>query len=337
MMSGDKLQSDMLSRIRTYESTPEGFDPHTAPDRELRRYGLPRRPDPVKEPYLARLWKRAFMRPTRFVRAELAIDPVIGTRRDRWRGRDSEFGLSSGWSGVVRMMNPQTDYPTPATMVFAQWVVPEVWAIEPAGENLTVAFWVGLDGYEGLDDAAAHQVLQAGIVATVEPGGWFSDNSVQWRAWTEWYSDCPGCAAWVKNFPVVPGDTVSFLVCAPQPDSGFVSMLNVSKRLGASVDVSAPSCTTSDGSQISITSSGHSAEWIVETFSEHLPIFAPVTFTGCGAGSAHELFQLTPHGITVDRKELGNINIDAPGPPFTRTTIVPPTTAVVEELELGWF
>ena len=42
-MGSDLFESDALSRTRTYEPPPEGFDPLlTASAKELRRCGLPR-------------------------------------------------------------------------------------------------------------------------------------------------------------------------------------------------------------------------------------------------------------------------------------------------------
>ena len=46
--------------------------------------------------------------------------------------------------------------------------------------DLTVGFWVGLDGEE------TGELLQAGVAAIVEPGYLWSD--VEWFAWTEWFT-----------------------------------------------------------------------------------------------------------------------------------------------------
>jgi MMPL family len=66
-------RSNPQETSRTYEPTPEGFDPLTASAEALRRHGLPRRTDPDSEPELARLWKRVFARPVKFETAELAM------------------------------------------------------------------------------------------------------------------------------------------------------------------------------------------------------------------------------------------------------------------------
>jgi hypothetical protein len=75
-MSDDALKSDVLQLYRTYDPPPKDFDPRTASDEQLRRHGIPRRPNPEPEPKLARLWSRAFARKPKFIKAELAINPT---------------------------------------------------------------------------------------------------------------------------------------------------------------------------------------------------------------------------------------------------------------------
>lgn len=79
IVSNDTLKSDVLSRMRSYDPPPIGFDPRTASEDLLRHHGLPRRPDPNKEPDLAKIWELAFSRPLTFIKAELAINPAIKT------------------------------------------------------------------------------------------------------------------------------------------------------------------------------------------------------------------------------------------------------------------
>ena len=83
---------------------------------------------------------------------------------------------------------------------------------------------------------------------------------------------------------------------------------------------------------------GRSAEWVVEVPSQspHMPIFSPVTFTDCTAGSArHGLFNLTG-GYPSDIR-TPSTSTSPQGSPATKTTVTSATTAVVEELKLDWF
>jgi hypothetical protein len=207
------------------------------------------------------------------------------------------------------------DFNEPATWVFAQWVVPAVYEIDPAGyDSLTVAFWVGIDGFASLGD----QVLQAGIAAVVEPGLLWTD--VKWYAWTEWYTmahkDPP---VRLSNFPLRPGDTISVLVCAPTPDTGQASFVNTTRGDATTVHITTPS---------GFTSAGKSVEWVVEQASSQLPAFSPIIFTQCLAGTEHHIFDLAkaqPFEI------IGHSSTASPyGTPITHTTLAQPGNVLVE-------
>lgn len=121
----------------------------------------------------------------------------------------------------------------------------------------------------GRDGWGNGQVLPAGIAVTVQ-----SNATVGWWAWTEWYTtQYQDPAVAVQNFGVSVGDTVSFVVCAPRPDHGFVSMQHVTTGQATSAGIDA---------RPGITSQGASAGWIVEGISADLPVFLPsITFGSC--------------------------------------------------------
>jgi Peptidase A4 family len=330
-MNSNVRNSDVLRRVRTYPSSPRRFDPHTASQEELLRYGFPRRPDPEKEPQLARLWKRVFARPIRFVEAKVAIDPVMSNRNPLIGGSalgpqlaPGEFD-QPGWAGVVKYMDMSqgSDFTQPATMVFGQWQVPSVPAITP-NEVMRLGIWVGLDG------ADTGELLQAGVAAVVSPPPWwwpFGSTSVEWYAWTEWYTGEYQDPPVIRNLPVAQGDEIFVVVCAPQPDFGFVSMTNISRGVGVSVGVPAP--------HQDIVSGGYTAEWIVEAPTRHMPIFSPVTFSDCTAGSSPAgIFNLTG-GFTTDIPDPSSPQ-EFP-PHLTQTSIASPTIAVVKQLKTDWF
>ena len=54
-------------RIRTHPLPPAGFNPRTASPLELRRHGLPQRPDPKIRPKLAALWDDIFSRKLTYI------------------------------------------------------------------------------------------------------------------------------------------------------------------------------------------------------------------------------------------------------------------------------
>lgn len=297
---------DVISRLHTYEPPPAGFDPLTADPRLLRRHGFPRRPDPETEPHLTRLWQRALARAPKLqmIKAELAIDPIM-SHRQRPQNISPEF-TPSGWGGIIVPTASLGFSPyEPANTVFAEWVVPEIFPV--AGDPstpLTVGFWVGLDG----SNPTSYELLQAGTAATI------SGNNVSYWAWTEWYtSQYQDPAVQVTNFAIQPGDRVSFLVCAPQPNQGFVSMMNYRTQQATSVGLPA---------RPGITSAGDRAEWIVEGISADLPDFSPMVFTNISAGTQHHSFNLSPDGSITNISGNG-------GAALTQAFVASPSTGLV--------
>jgi Peptidase A4 family len=306
-----------MSHAGGFPPLPPGLIGEELTDDVLRAHGLPRRPPPDAHPQLRRQWNRIMSRPTRLIQAEVEPDPVMTSRHRR----RPEF-QPQGWGAVVRQQERHTDYAYPATMVYAEWAVPEVVGIAPDGPDLTVGFWIGLDGYEG--DGA--QVLQAGIAATVKPG-WFS-TSVEYWAWTEWYTgEYQTPAVQVSNFPVTAGDTVSFLVASEGPGSGTAYLHNSRTGLATSVWIQVPS---------DVVPTGQTTEWAVEGISEYLPVFEPVTFGNCWGGSliegASEYFTLVPGYVTQEIEAT----LYGASRELTRTAVIDATTAQVTEIALDW-
>jgi len=69
--------STALAGIRTQTAPPGGFDPGAASALELRRYGLPQRPDPGVRPDLAARWDAVFSRPLRYITPEFTPVPAL--------------------------------------------------------------------------------------------------------------------------------------------------------------------------------------------------------------------------------------------------------------------
>lgn len=318
-MSDDALNPAALSRMRIHEPPPEDFDPYTAPQELLRRHGLPRRPDPDREPDLAWLWKRAMARPPIFVKAELAIDPVMsgrdstGRRKPEFDGPNG-FDGQSNWAGIERDRKPASDYTESATCVLTQLRVPHVYDLTP-DRMLAIAFWAGID----LDP-----ILQAGVVAVVDPGGIFGGGGVSYRVWTEWFPIPP---VYVSNFPISSGDSLLILVSADQPDVGNAFFHNLSTGMATSVDITAPP---------NVTKSGGTVEWTVEAVTEYLPLFNTVNFDNCIAGTPHGVFYPMP----PDR--ITNLEGNPPpaqefGPDYTQTFIASQDIVLVRQIATNWF
>lgn len=279
---------EALKHITAYDAPPEGFDPNVAEDRLLRKHGIPRRPDAVQEPKLRAMWDAAFASKPKFIKAEIAIDHVLSKRKrpvlDK-RIETADFS-PSGWAGdVVLVSTKNYNPPEPVNTVYGEWFIPTVTPIpnEPSGGQ-TVGFWVGIDGFTN------GQVLQAGSAATV------NGNNVDYWVWTEWYTLPP---IRVNNFPIKPGDYLTVLVCAPQPNHGFCSMLNKTTNQATSIGITPPS---------NVTSIGASAEWIVEGISSILPVFSTVVFQNCSAGTKDHAFNAVG-GIITEITGSGGANL----------------------------
>jgi hypothetical protein len=262
-----------LETLKTFEPPPAHFDPLQASARELAHYGFPRRPNPETEGHLFPLWKKALSRPLSPVRAELEIDRVL-LNRQHGRGKTARDGrfAPTGWGGIVaRTSDFGFSPPEPANVVYGEWAIP---SMEPDFDNpttaMTVGFWVGLDGFTN------NQVLQAGTAATV------TGDKIDYWAWFEWFPDPP---VRLTNFPINPGELVTVLVCAPQANHGFASMLNRTTGLTTSVGIPP---------RAGISSMGTSAEWIVEGISADLPNFVLAGFHHCTAGTKS-------HGMGLSR------------------------------------
>jgi hypothetical protein len=269
-------------KITTFAPPPKTFDLSTATDVQLAVYGIPRKPDPVKEPGLRKLWDRVFSKPVNFVQAELVEDKVWKTLpHGSVSAKKPGFGLAGDWAGaVVETSSLKLSPPEPANTVFAEWVVPKINTSTKESGSQTVGFWVGLGGWN------TGQVLQAGTAATLD------GNSVTYWAWTEWFP----AGYKVANLAIEAGDTVSVLVCAPQSDHGYVSMMNHRTNVAISVGVSDPNGTAAyDGSSV---------EWVIEAIDSEMPNFDSVTFTQLSAGTQNHTIDLA-HAFTTNTVSSG--------------------------------
>jgi Peptidase A4 family len=269
---------EALKHITTYDPPPKGFDPNVAADRLLRKHGIPRRPHAEREPLLRSIWDAAFASKPSFIKAEIKIDQVMAKRKRPILNKRTEIAdfSPSGWAGgVVLVSTLNYNPPEPVNTVYGEWFIPNVTPVpnEPPGGQ-TIGFWVGIDGYNN------GQVLQAGMAATV------TGNNVAYWVWTEWFSLPP---IQVVNFPIKAGDYLTVLVCAPQPNHGFCSMLNKTTNQATSIGITPPS---------GVTSIGATAEWIVEGISPVLPVFSTVVFQNCSAGTKDHAFNATGGVIT---------------------------------------
>jgi hypothetical protein len=89
--------------IRTHPLPPKGFDPRAASARELRRYGLPQRPDRAIHPQLAARWDEIFSRKITYITPTFRpLEELLpGIKRRHLPRRDLVTVTNSTWSGAV--------------------------------------------------------------------------------------------------------------------------------------------------------------------------------------------------------------------------------------------
>jgi hypothetical protein len=277
--------------VRTFKPPPDDFDPIKADDRLLLIHGYPRRPD---DPDLRERWERVLSRSIHMIEATVLPMPE-GRPQVPGRIRPAPdtllVGNSGTWAGAV------VDPPTGASVAWVEgtWNVPNV--VPPVGYTFgtwyTASPWVGIDGLDGSGDIL-HAGVDCDVIRTPD------STSQRCVAWCEWL---PGGTFWITNLPVVPGDTVSCLICVDSPTSASIFMYNLTSGVAASVALTAP---------VDASFLGTSAEWIVERVEigasgPALARFGDVYFDQAYAGASDHEVCRGGDGYTINLTESGAV------------------------------
>lgn len=275
--------------IRVQPAPPDGFDPRAASLLELRRYGLPPRPDPAVRPDLAARWDTVFSRELRYVTPEFTPVPELVPGIERPARLQPDVTVTNPtWSGtVVHAPRGQA-----FGWVTGEWNVPDVMPPAASRGSWVSLAWIGIDGNT--------DVTQIGTLQSVTNVS--GPITQQCYAWFEWYPD-----TWhaISSFPVSFGDTMSGLVCLQSPTEASYSMINVTQgtRTGWRY-FSAPGSTISLENQV---------EWVLERpyvggVPAQLPNFGEVYFDSAVGGEGLEnvvqagqdtVINMTENGSTV--------------------------------------
>jgi hypothetical protein len=284
--------------VRTHALPPKGFNPRTASARELRRYGLPQRPDPAIHPKLAARWDEIFSRKITYITPTFRpLEELLpGIKRRGRPRRDLQTVTNPTWSGaVVHATGSQT-----FTWVLGQWNVPDLAPAAGGGGQYTFAF-IGIDGNT--------DVTQIGTIQSVSTA---ANGSVSKSCYAvyEWY---PNSWSAITNLPVSFGDTMIGLICLESPTEAFFSLLNVTSGIHAGFVFDAPAGTASLENQ---------AEWILERpevggVNPPMPNFGEIYFDSAVGG--HGLDFLADGGSDTA------INMVVNGATVATTTVETPT------------
>jgi peptidase A4-like protein len=295
------------TRVKTHPLPSARFDPRSASPTELRRYGVPQRPDASIRPELAALWDEilshelTYLTPT-FQPVEALLPGVAphGPLRP-----DLATVTNPHWSGcVVHAPAGQT-----FTWVFGQWNVPDV---QPptSGEGKWYSFaWIGIDGIS--------DVTQIGTIQYVSRDG---DGNISKSCYAvqEWWSDAPGSGdtSWktINNLPVNFGDTMIGLICMEDTTDAWASLTNVTTGHHVSFDFSAPPNTTSQENQI---------EWVMECpgvkdVPQVLPNFGEIYFDSAMGGRGLELLADAGTDTVINMEDDNHVTV-------ATTTVETPT------------
>lgn len=295
---GDRraLQDEINRRVHFFDPLPEKFDPLTEPAAALAGFGIPPRPDPDRQPALARFWIEMFSEPLKFVDQDcLLVDEPLLARPQLRFARKARHEASGNWSGA---------YVTPRdgqqlTEVHASWTVPSI--EPPAGlppeAEYRSSIWIGLDGQRRYFDSSLPQIGTAQFLnPTRDPPFW------TWCQW--WLRDSPHTFLPGKlSVPIEPRERVMASLRVLTETQVHCIIKNQSTGHIVIFTMDAPTDTLSGGRP---RISGSTAEWIVERPTNvatgglyDLPDYGRVWFTECLAVSA----RLRPDGTPGPGRE----------------------------------
>jgi hypothetical protein len=281
------------------------FDPRSASPTELRRYGLPQRPDASIRPELAALWDEilshelTYLTPT-FQPIEALLPSIKAPRGPL---RDVELTVTNcTWSGCVVHAPPGQTF----TWVVGQWNVPDVQPPIPGPGKWYSFAWIGIDGIS--------DVTQIGTIQYVSRDG-DGNISKQCYAVHEWWSaTTPSPWIAIDNFPVNFGDTLIGLICMESTTEAWASLINVAMGVHISFDFSAPDNVTSQENQI---------EWIMEVpevtgVPQQLPNFGEIYFDSAMGGRGLDFLADAGTDTVINMVDENNVTV-------ATTTVETPT------------
>jgi len=290
-----------LSGFRAYRTPPEGFDPYSGSNSELARYGLPARPEPSRQPVEYRVWQMLVDASQYRVVPDFEISKIYhppirgfkaGKKPGKVNGRVAPTpSTSTNWSGFV--INDSNNFFNSVGSVSAFFNVPAVTDCTVFGPRQWSSDWVGVDGFVGSSD-----VFQAGTSSDADCGAGPGNHSLYY-AWVEWFPN--PVILLNRNFPIVPGDSMSVTVVTNPPQNLYVlTLFNYSRHTSVSIPMAPPP---------GVKLVGNSIEWVVErpTVNGVESILAPYSRSGWQTmigyyvqGQAQYRPSLAPTGTSYD-------------------------------------
>ncbi|MFC7474638.1 G1 family glutamic endopeptidase [Dankookia sp. GCM10030260] len=281
------------SRVRQFPVPDDTLVPLEADDRELRRFGLPARPDARIRPREFDVWRRLLSPPfgrkltyaTQAFRVFFAQNYRIDPRGRRLTG-GSRHERSENWSGGYIKPHAGRSF----TAVWGSWTIPKPVYPAPGGAQPGALYkcstWVGLDGQRRYFDSSLPQI---GTSQGIDP----ITGAPVYEAWWQWW-------ARGEMSPVVPilflqhglhaMDEMIARVEVTSPTSALLTLKNqTTGEFGMRAEVHAPMIKLPKlPLPMQPRISGATAEWVTErptiwasdTLYE-MPDYGSVTFRDC--------------------------------------------------------
>jgi hypothetical protein len=287
-----KFTEDLLASLPPSVLPPLGFNPLTATNAELMKYGLPARPDKTALPKHSAVWERIMSRPLHVVAPKYQLNKTV----HRPKSAADTNASNATWSGAVLSSPPsgQTFY-----SISASFIVPNAYPPPSARVSATTwqdgsydcSIWIGIDGY------GTAGVLQTGVTCQVTvSGGQITSQSA--APWFEWY---PAYEVGFSNFSVKPGDLVHCVVCGGTGStSGYCAISNLSSGISTSTTIPSP--------QNGIVIQGVTAEWIAEDPTEE-PSGTPWPFPDYGATFFYDTLCASRGAAGVTENDLSSATL----------------------------
>jgi hypothetical protein len=288
------LIAEIKKRIVFFPGPPQRFDPRFADPASLQKYGLPPKPDRLREPERFAFWWRLFSPPLTFIEGEFAV-PVPRYRIDLPQFlaiASTRHQASRNWSGAYITATRSRMF----TEVQGEWQVPtpapptSASGAPPNDGDYRCSTWIGLDGQRLYFNSSLPQIGTTQVVTVV--GGQPQPPTAS--AWWQW---------WVRdqtvngpiNIPlgVKPGDLVMcYLLVVSRMKVTFIIKNQTTGKTFNPIVVTAPQATMKHPpSPIQVQITGATAEWITErpATGSHLydlADYGTVLFSNCAAVAA---------------------------------------------------
>jgi hypothetical protein len=235
--------------VKAFLPLPRDFNPDTASNAELLRYGLPPRPSQQDSPLAFKMWQSRVegakhrivpdLSQTNVRHSPINIDQQMITRIA------GGITTSNNWSGYA-IIGPNGQFAKWGSEITGTYIEPAPGCDSSQGDK-HMSTWVGIDGYGSPD------VLQTGTEIDLTcPTPFASPTNVVHYAWYEWF---PAYSIQINNLAVRPGDRINVAVFTSDGTHRFVSIENASTFQTLTLDMTPPSGTALVG---------NSVEWVVE-------------------------------------------------------------------------